>query len=56
MGGLCDEGVCVPHTQDLVNRLYSLFTDISIDKFSELHGGGGGDKFNELRGGTNSVS
>lgn len=43
MGGLCDAGECVPHTQDLVNRLYSLFTDISIDKFCELQlteGGG----------------
>ena len=34
-GGQCMSGVCQPLTQDLVNRLYNLFTDITISKFCE---------------------
>ena len=34
-GGLCRGGECEPTTQDLVNRLFSLFTDISINAFCE---------------------
>ena len=36
VGGLCMAGVCEPNTPDLVNRLYRLFADISIDEFGEL--------------------
>lgn len=38
VGGLCERGECKPVTQDLVNRLFSLFTDISIDRFCESNG------------------
>ena len=38
-GGLCRAGECNAIVQDLVQRLFSLFTDISIDKFCELVNG-----------------
>ena len=35
VGGLCKDGECELTTPDLVNRLFKLFADISIDEIGE---------------------
>ena len=35
LGGLCESGVCILAAQDLASRLFTLFMDITIDKFCE---------------------
>ena len=35
IGGVCQEGQCKLTSPDLINRLFNLFTDISIDSLSK---------------------